>query len=249
LDRGANSIRDKILLQKIEWRWLAELEDFIRTGTPLNFHGAMTDGQRDLYHRSMRALAGIAGREVARRIPLPKSPKLMLDLGGSHGHFAAEICRRVRGLHAEVLDLPEAVEKASAMLASEGLGDCLTHVIGDVRHVDLGRERYDLILMSNLAHHLDEKTNRDVLRRSAQSLKPNGVFVMQEPVFSGDGRETGQLGSLLGLYFALQSSPGAQTWTVADMQRWEVSAGLHLYRPVHLRSAPGWVQQAARRTG
>lgn len=249
LDRGPDSIRDKILLQKIEWHWLAELEDFVRTGTPLDFHRTMTDSERELYHRSMRALAGVAGREVARRIPLPKSPRLMLDLGGAHGHFAAEICRRVHGLRAEILDLPEAVQNAAPMLAAEGLGNRLVHVTGDVRQADLGTKRYDLILMSNLAHHLDEQTNRDVLMRGAKSLKPNGIFVLQEPVFADGGREAGQLGSLLGLYFALQSRPGARTWTVADMQSWEADAGLHPYRPVHLRTAPGWVQQAARQSG
>jgi SAM-dependent methyltransferase len=244
-----NSVRDKLLLQKIEWRWLAELEDFVRSGRPLDFHSTMSDGERELYHRSMRALAGIAGREVAWRIPVPKSSRLMLDLGGSHGHFAAEICRRVPGLRAEILDLPEAVETAAPMLVEEGLGDRLTHVGGDVRKTDLGAERYDLVLMSNLAHHLDEQTNRDVVLRVARSLKPNGVFVIQEPVVPDSAAEAGQLGSLLGLYFALQSRPGVRTWTIADMQSWQTAAGLHLHKPVRLRTAPGWVQQAARRNG
>lgn len=244
-----NSVRDKLLLQKIEWRWLAELEDFVRSGRPLDFHSTMSDGERDLYHRSMRALAGVAGREVAWRIPVPKSAMLMLDLGGSHGHFAAEICRRVRGLRAEILDLPEAIQTAAPILAEEGLGDRLTHVTGDVRQTDLGAERYDLVLMSNLAHHLDEQTNRDVALRVARSLKPNGVFVIQEPVVPDSAAEAGQLGSLLGLYFALQSRPGVRTWTIADMQSWQRGAGLYLRKPVRLRTAPGWVQQAAHRSG
>jgi SAM-dependent methyltransferase len=244
-----NSVGDKLLLQKIEWRWLAELEDFVRSGHPLDFHSTMSEDERDLYHRSMRALAGVAGREVAWRIPMPNSPKLMLDLGGSHGHFAAEICRRVPGLRAEILDLPEAVKAAAPMLAEEGLGDRLTHVAGDVRQADLGAERYDLVLMSNLAHHLDEQTNRDVVLRVARALKPNGVFVIQEPVVPDDPAEAGQLGSLLGLYFALQSRPGARTWTIADMQSWQRDAGLQLRKSARLRTAPGWVQQAARRSG
>ncbi len=244
-----NSVRDKLLLQRIEWRWLAELEDFVRSGRPLDFHSTMSDGERELYHRSMRALAGIAGREVAWRIRVPKSSTLMLDLGGSHGHFAAEMCRRVPGLRAEILDLPEAVETAAPMLAEEGLGGRLTHMVGDVRQTDLGAERYDLVLMSNLAHHLDEQTNRDVVLRVVRSLRPNGVFVIQEPVVPDDPAEAGQLGSLLGLYFALQSRPGARTWTIADMQSWQRGAGLHLHKPARLRTAPGWIQQAAHRSG
>ena len=38
LRSGQSSVRDKILLQAIEWRWLTHMEDFVRTGRPLNFH-------------------------------------------------------------------------------------------------------------------------------------------------------------------------------------------------------------------
>jgi Methyltransferase domain len=133
------------------------------------------------------------------------------------------------------------------MLAAENLGGRLAHVAGDVRTADLGTERYDVVLMSNLAHHLDGSTNRELVLRVAQSLNPNGVFVIQEPVLAESVAEAGQLGSLLGLYFALQSRPGVQTWTITDMQSWQSRAGLQPHKPVHLRTAPGWIQQAARR--
>ena len=87
-----SSVRDKLLLQAVEWRWLETLERFVRSGRPLDFHNSMTADERDLYHRGMRSLAGAAGREVARRVPMPRGARKMADLGGSHGHFAAEIC-------------------------------------------------------------------------------------------------------------------------------------------------------------
>ena len=148
---GSSSVRDKILLQAFEWDWLAGLESFVRTGRPMDFHTAMSDTERDLYHRSMRALAGVGGWEVGRRTPMPKRARLMLDLGGSHGHFAARICRRHPGLEAHVLDLPEAIEKAAPLLAAEGMGRRVIHVPGNAVEADLGTERYDLVLMSNLA--------------------------------------------------------------------------------------------------
>lgn len=246
--RGSpNSIRDKILLQAVEWDWLGALEAFVRTGQPLDFHATMSDETRDLYHRTMRALAGIGGREVGRRTPTPRGAKLMLDLGGSHGHFAAEICRRHPGLRAQVLDLPEAIEKAAPLLAAEGMGDRLVHVPGDVTTADLGTERYDLILMSNLAHHLDGAENQALALKAARALRPGGVFVIQEPARPERGTEGGQTGTLLGLYFALQSRPNAHAWTVAEMANWQSTAGLRPGNPLRMRTAPGWVQQAARR--
>jgi SAM-dependent methyltransferase len=238
-----HSIRAKILLQAIEWEWLAQLEVFVRTGTPLDFHARMTESERDLYHRSMRALAGLAGGEVGRRTRLPKHARLMLDLGGSHGHFAAAICRRHPALQAQVMDFPEAIAHAAPLLAREGLGNRVVHVAGDATCADLGTEKYDLVLMSNLAHHLDAAENAALAARVARALTPGGVFVIQEPV--PGGRRHSQTASFLGLYFALQSRAGVRTWSVDEMRDWQSRAGLRPYRAVALRTAPGWVQQAA----
>lgn len=245
LSAGPTSVRDKLLLQIVEWRWLEELEAFVRSGRPLEFHDSMTADERQLYHRGMRALAGVAGREVAQRILVPAGAHRMIDLGGSHGHFAAEICRRHPGLAAEVMDLAEAIETAAPLLAAEGLGERLVHRAGDVTTADLGVDQYDLVLMSNLAHHLDAKQNRELAQRVAQALKPGGVFVIQEPARTERPGRTGQLPALLGLYFAMQSRPEVRTWTVPEMAAWQRSAGLKVRRAKSLRTAPGWVQQAA----
>jgi SAM-dependent methyltransferase len=239
------SVRDKLLLQVVEWRWLEELEAFVRSGRPLEFHTDLPASDLDLYHRGMRALAQIAGGEVARRTPVPRGARLMLDLGGSHGHYAAEICRRHPALKAEVLDLPDAIAAAAPILAREGLGDRVVHVAGDAARSDLGEQRYDLVLMSNLAHHLDAGQNLALARRVARALRPGGVFVIQEPALSEASARAGQVSALLGLYFALQSRPGVRTWTVAEMAGWQEAAGLRTRRVVGLRTAPGWVQQAA----
>lgn len=245
LSAAPSSVRDKLLLQIAEWRWLEALEDFVRSGRPLEFHDSMTPNERDLYHRGMRALAGVAGAEVARKVPIPRGARKMLDIGGSHGHFAAEICRRHPGISAEVMDLPEAIPVAAPLLAAEGLGRRLVHRPDDALTADLGEEQYDLVLMSNLAHHLDSEQNLDLARRIGRALKPGGAFVIQEPARIERLGRSGQVPALLGLYFAMQSRAGVRTWTVSEMAEWQRSAGLDVRRAKVLRSAPGWVQQSA----
>jgi SAM-dependent methyltransferase len=245
LSAEPSSVRDKLLLQSIEWRWLETLEEFVRSGRPLEFHDAMKGEERELYHRGMRALAGIAGREVARRIPIRPGARRMIDLGGSHGHFAAEICRRYPNLRAEIVDLPEAIEAARPLLAAEGLGERVVYRPGDATTVELGVEQYDLVLMSNLAHHLDGAQNAELAKRVARALKPGGAFVIQEPARSERPGQARQVPALLGLYFAMQSRPGARTWTINEMAGWQHSAGLKVHSPKRLRTAPGWIQQAA----
>lgn len=245
LSGSSSSVRDKLLLQVAEWRWLETLEEFVRSGRPLNFHESMSREERELYHRGMRALAGIAGAEVARKIPVPKGARRMIDLGGSHGHYSAEICRLHPALSGEVLDFNDAIEASAPLLAAEGLGKRLVHRVGDAATTDLGVEEYDLVLMSNLAHHLDEDQNRHLAVRVGRALRPGGAFVIQEPARAERAGQAGQIPALLGLYFAMQSRPGVRTWTVAEMTEWQRAAGLKALRPKRLRTAPGWVQQAA----
>jgi SAM-dependent methyltransferase len=245
LSSGHSSVRDKLLLQVAEWRWLESLEQFVRSGLPLDFHESMTREERQLYHRGMRALAGIAAPEVAKLVPLPRGARRMIDLGGSHGHYAAEICRRNPSLSAEVLDFSDAIEASAPLLAAENLGDRLVHIAGNAVTTDLGVDQYDLVLMSNLAHHLDAEQNRDLASRVARALKPGGAFVIQEPARTERPGSAGQIPALLGLYFAMQSRPGVRTWSVAEMTEWQRSAGLDVRRAKRLRTAPGWVQQSA----
>ena len=249
LRNSPNTVRDKLLFQAHEWIWLEHLENFIRTSHPLDFHSTMTKDQRSLYHRSMRVIAGIASREIAWRTPVPPGARRMLDLGGSHGHFAASICRRHPNLTAEVMDFPEAIAEAAPILAVEGLKDRVVHVAGDVTTTALGESLYDLIFMSNLAHHLDQDQNESLARRAARALRPGGVFVLQEPIRPETPHKAGQTGTLLALYFALQSRSGVRGWSLNDLQCWQREAGLVARAPISLVTAPGWVQQAAVKPG
>jgi predicted O-methyltransferase YrrM len=149
-------------------------------------------------------------------------------------------------MSAQILDLPSAIEKASPLLAAEGLGARVVHRAGDVNDTDLGSEQFDLVFMSNLAHHLDKEQNRSLARRVARSLRAGGMFVIQEAVRPPSPGEAGQTGTLLGLYFALQSKANVSSWTIADMQAWQLDAGFTSSRTMRLRTAPGWVQQSAR---
>ena len=47
-----------------------------------------------LYQEGMRDLSINVAKEVASKIPVPKDATAMLDIGGSHGLFSIELCKR-----------------------------------------------------------------------------------------------------------------------------------------------------------
>ncbi|MFQ5793355.1 MAG: methyltransferase [Acidobacteriota bacterium] len=243
LKESPQSLHDKMLFQFLEWDWMNRYEDFVRSGEPLSAHETLSEEEWGLYQRGMRSIAGISAPEVAKRTPVPKGARDMLDIGGSHGYYSVALCRRYQDLRAVVLDLPEAVAQAAPILAKEGMDDRVAHRAGDALTDDLGTEAWDLVFMAQLVHHFDDATNRELARRIADALRPGGVFVIQEVIRPTSAKQAGQVGALLDLYFAVTSEAG--TWSVEEMADWQGEAGLQPQKPVWFRSLPGSAQQVA----
>jgi SAM-dependent methyltransferase len=246
LPDSPKSLHGSILYRYLEWDWIARLDDFVKTGRPLDFHAGMGPEEWGLYQGGMAALGRLGGGELARRVPVPSSARDLLDIGGAHGLFSVALCRKHTGLRAVVLDLPEAVEHAAPILAREGMGDRVVHRPGDALTDDLGSEAWDVVLLSNLAHHFDDAQNRGLASRVAKSLRPGGMFVIQEVIRRerrDSPEEGGQIGALFDLYFALTSEAG--TWSFGEMASWQRDAGLRPRKPVRLRMSPGFGLQMA----
>lgn len=237
------SLHESLLYRYLEWEWIGRLDEYLQSGEPLHIHQEMTRDQWALYQRGMLAVARLSASEVAARAPVPRGSRDLLDLGGSHGFYSVAICRRHPDLRAVVLDLPQAVEHAAPLLDVQEMGERVVHRTGDARTEDFGSDRYDFILVSQLLHHFDEATNRELVGRLARALRPGGVLAILELLRRQSPKEGGQLGGLLDLYFALTSESG--TWTFDEMAGWARGAGLKPKKPVRFRTLPGLGMQAA----
>jgi 2-polyprenyl-3-methyl-5-hydroxy-6-metoxy-1,4-benzoquinol methylase len=242
LPGGKRTLHDHMLLMELVWHWLEHYEEFVRTGRPLDVHRDLDEAGWALYQRGMRSLAALGLDEFGLRTPVPRHATALLDIGGSHGAYAARLCRRHERLTATVLDLPEATRQCADLVRAEGLGDRLRQREGDARTDDLGHECWDVVLVSNLVHHFDAATNRALLARIESALRPGGVVVVQEPMRTTHA-EHNQIGALGGLYFAMLSA--SATWTARDIAGWQRAAGLQPKRPMRFRTVPSLAQQSA----
>ena len=239
------SIRDVILMKELEWRWIDQLETFVRDGRPLDVHGTMAPDDWSAYQRGMRAQANPLASWLARRVPVPEGARDMLDIGGSHGYFSVVLCRKHPGLTATVLDLPDAVTHARPLLEQEGMGDRVTLQAGNALTDDLGEAAYDLILIFSLVHHFDDGTNRSLVSRAARALRPGGYLVIGDALRPSSPGKGGQQGAFFDLYFALTSESGL--WTFDEMRSWQVAAGLTPRKSISLVPGGGFVLQVAER--
>ncbi len=245
LRTSAQSVHDKLLFQFIEWDMVAGYEDYVRTGQPYQMHETFGPAQWSAYQKAMRSMAGTSAWEVARRTPVPPRAQDMLDIGGAHGYYSVELCRRHPGLRSVILELPEAIEEAQHILAREKMGGRVAHWPGNVLTEDLGEAQWDIIFIANLVHHFDAETNRALVKRIACALRPGGLLVVQEFMRSQRPHRGDHLGALLDLFFAATSESG--TWSVQEIAAWQQAAGLQTRKPIWLRTMPRHAQQVGRK--
>ncbi len=245
LKDSPHSLRDAILLQLLDARFIEHLDDFVRSGEPVHMHEGLTTDEWALYMRGMRSGATLAASELVRRVPVPSGARAMLDIGGAHGYYSVALCRRHLDLRSTILDLPEACAAAAPLLAAEGMGDRVVYQPGNALTTDLGVETYDLVLIANLAHHFSAGANRALVRRIARALRPGGALVFAEVMRPRTPGDAGPAGALADLYFALTSESGA--WSFEEMAAWQREAGLIPRKPMRLLTAPGGGLQIATR--
>jgi SAM-dependent methyltransferase len=228
-------IADQMLHGFVQWKAIEGFENFVRTGQPLDLHQHFTPGDWTNYQRGMKQIASLAIGEVVARSPMPKDPRRMLDIGGSHGLYSVAFCRKYRTLEAVVLDLPEAVEHAAPLLAEENMGPRVVHQAGDSLTESLGDKEWDFIFVSQLLHHFTAQANQDLCQRVARALKLGGIFAVSE--IERAPTPHSQIRTIFDLYFAATSRSG--TWSADQIRSWQSAAGLKLHPPIRLWTMPG----------
>ena len=238
LKEYSSNLIGKLRFQLIEWNWMANLEEYVRTGKPMNFHYAMSADEWAHYQEGMRDLSVNVAKELAKKLKLPANADKMLDIGGSHGLYSIELCKKYPSLTSTILELPGAIDRASAIAAKHNLSDRVKYKPGNALTDDLGEQQYDLVMINNVVHHFTPEENDALARKVTKALKPGGIYAIGEFIRLQTPGEGGIVAATAGLYFSLTSSSG--TWSEKEMRSWQTGAGLKLAKPISPMTLPGW---------
>ena len=101
----------------------------------------------------------------------------VLDVGCGAGNYTLKLLQRLPDIDVTLVDLSKpmldrAVERIGAVSSGE-----ITALQGDIREIDLGVERYDIVLAAAVLHHLrDEGEWEAVYRKLYEALRSGGSF-------------------------------------------------------------------------
>lgn len=151
----------------------------------------------------------------------------LMDVGGGHGAFLAEVAARHPRLAMKLCDLPAVVEGAKPKLAARGLSHVALHG-GSFRDDPLPRGA-DLISLVRICHDHDDAVVRALLAKAHAALPAGGRLLIAEPMAGTAGAEV--MGdAYFGLYLWAMGS--GRPRTAADYLAMLADAGFATAREV-----------------
>jgi len=166
--------------ESLHGRWM-NLETSLETGSPPRpYYASFGEEDWQTYVLGMRDLARLLLPHVIEKITPGSEACSLLDIGGSHGLYAIECCRRRPNLHATIMDFAPALACAAVLVRQSAVADRVELQAGDFLVEPLPPEQ-DIVLMFNIIHGLSEADNRSLLARALAALRPGGkIFILDQ---------------------------------------------------------------------
>jgi SAM-dependent methyltransferase len=102
----------------------------------------------------------------------------VLDLGAGAAPWSLALTARNPDIRVTAVDLPAVLAVTRQVVATRGYDLQFDYLSGDLFTIDLGRSIYDLAIAGNLCHLFDEATNRRLLGRLFDALRPGGTLAI-----------------------------------------------------------------------
>ncbi len=145
-----------------------------------------SDAGTDAYSVLMAASQPMVAEQVLESHDFSRHRRL-LDIGGGHGAFLAEVAVRHPGLALDLFDLPPVAAAARPLLAARGLGQVTVH--GGSFRDDPLPVGADVISLVRILHDHDDAVVAALLAKVHGALPPGGTLLIAEPMAGTPGAE------------------------------------------------------------
>ncbi len=212
-----------LLLHEAEWKQWGLLEEIVRTGrSPVRGH--VFENDPGLGANVLTVLDRIgqqSGPALAKRLDLGKA-RAFLDLGGGAGTNAIACCKAYPQLRATVFDLPQTLEITSRVVKEAGVEDRVALLPGDFNRDSLGGP-YDAILMSDILHYQDDKTNAALVDKCFGHLNAGGRLVVKDRFLDESGTSPAWV-TAFAVHILVNTEHG-RCYKVREVMDWMSKAG------------------------
>ncbi|GFH39426.1 methyltransferase [Streptomyces pacificus] len=171
----------------------------------------------DFFWNAMHAVAGFSAHALGRAYDF-SGFRSLLDVGGGSGGFPIELCSQYPSLTATVYELPHVCAIASERIKEAGLESAIGTFAGDFSRDAALPGGHDAILLSQVLHCGDERSNRELLRKCFDALPAGGAVLICELLLNAE--RTGPAEAALMGMNMLMSHTGGQNYSEAEYTAW-----------------------------
>ncbi|HEV2694857.1 MAG TPA: class I SAM-dependent methyltransferase [Verrucomicrobiae bacterium] len=113
----------------------------------------------------------------------------LLDVGCGAGNYSLKLLERLPNLDVTLVDLSRPMLDRAVERVSQATTGKVTALQGDVRELDLGKSRFDIICAAAVLHHLRETEEwHRVFSKFHTTLKPGGSLWISDLIEHSDAR-------------------------------------------------------------
>lgn len=139
--------------------------------------------------------------EAASRVT-PKASSL-LDVGCGAGNYSLKILERLPNLDVTLIDLSRPMLDRAVERVSRVTSGRVTALQGDIRELQLGESKFDIICAAAVLHHLRETDEwQHVFSKFHTSLKAGGSFWISDLIEHSDARVQTLMWERYGIYLS-----------------------------------------------
>jgi len=217
-----------------------QLDDTIRFGKnpKSNMLEEMTDYEWELFSRAMIDIAKTNVKEVAGKIPVATTHSKILDLGGSHGLYSIELCKRNPGLSATVVDLHPVKKYAEESISKHNADKNVSFLASDFRKDELPLN-IDIVLAFNIIHGLNPSENESLAKKVYNTLNHGGIYVMLDQIKGIGGKSQMSKATTSFMALNLLHQAGGKTYSKNEIDTFAKNAGFNKTQLKKL-NAPGF---------
>lgn len=238
--QSPNNFRYFILFCDYLYKGYMQLDETIRMGRRPNSNMLedLSEYEWKLFSRAMIDIAKTNMKEIAGKIPLKENHKKLLDLGGSHGLYSIELCKRHPQLKATIIDLYPVKKYAEECIAQYNALNSVSFLAADFMNDKLPKN-VDVILAFNVIHGLNTNENEMLAEKVYDSLNDGGIYVILDQI-KGIGNNS-QMSRATTSYMALNllHQAGGKTYSKNEIDTFTQKVGFKTSELKKLK-APGF---------
>ena len=218
------------LLLELGWEGFGQLSQAIKNGKrPINQDWTSEEFSKTWVRRfAPRRLAPYRDMDkykaLWRKLDIKPTDELrILDVACGTGIRILALAAQHPGVQVTLQELPIVLDVASELAENLGVKEQVTFLPGDLRKVDLGHDKFDLVFMSHFAHFFGHDEVVALFRKVYSALSSGGVLVIAE-VIADEERCLAEY-PLLGAIWLYGVSSKGDMFTLSQIERLLQEAG------------------------